>query len=86
MKAPESSLYLFENIGRLSSPDNRFRIIVVGVNVLLDSAGAHGRGQHAVWSYGQRGFLFFHAPTIARMEGNRGRNMPEEDIFKNREN
>ena len=39
MKTSASSLHFFQNIGRPSSPDVRFRIIVVGVDVPLDSTG-----------------------------------------------
>ena len=39
MKPATSSLHFFQNIGSLSSPDKRFRIIVVSVDVLFDSTG-----------------------------------------------
>lgn len=39
MKTLASSFHFFQNIGRLSSPDERFRIIVVGIDVPLDSTG-----------------------------------------------
>ena len=39
MKTATSSRNFFQNVGRLSSPDERFRIIVVGVDVLRDGTG-----------------------------------------------
>jgi len=39
MKPSATSLHFFQNVARLSSPDERFRIIVVGVNVPPDSTG-----------------------------------------------
>jgi len=39
MKFSASSLHFLQNIGRLGSPDERFRIIVVGVDMLLNGTG-----------------------------------------------